>query len=110
MRASRSSLRGPLIFAALLVVAHSILVLRIAYIVSHSHGHELGMYWVTPLALDIPTSFLIADRISSNLYVPAFLAIGLLHWGVIGFIVGWIVQSLWRRRRRYGVPNTNNAA
>ena len=110
MRASLSSVRGPLIFAALLVVAHSILVLRIAYIVSHSRGNELGMYWVTPLALDIPTSFLIADRIRSEFYVPAFLTLGLVHWGVIGFIAGWIVQSVWRWLRRSRFRHARDAA
>jgi hypothetical protein len=100
MRKSNSSIRGPLIFAAALVAAHSVFVVCIAYGVSHSSGNELGMWWVIPASVNMPTSLLInIDRVGSRFYLPLFLTIGLVQWSVVGFVVGWITQFFWRRRR-----------
>ena len=101
MNALRNSFRAPLIFAAVLVVAYGVLVLGIDYIVTHSRGNELGMYWVIPACWAIPTSLLFdIDRVDSRHYVPFYLALGSANWGIIGFTVGMVGQSIWRWWRR----------
>lgn len=111
MGAFRSSFRGPLIFAAVLIAAYSILVLRIDYIVTHSHSNELGMYWIIPACFAIPTSLLFnLYRIDSRHYVVFYLFLGLVNWGIIGFTVGMVSQSIWRWWRRRQLGHEKSAA
>ena len=91
MRASYSNFRGPLRFAAVLVLLHSILVIGVALLTASDRD---GTRWIVPYVANYPSSLIINPVNDLPLDSPVFLMsagfllVGFAHWSIVGFVIG----------------------
>jgi len=64
-------------------------------VVTSSDGHA-GMIWLLFYAIDYPSGFLMFPMSSGHdIKVPLqFTFLGIIHWGLIGFVVSWIYHRI----------------
>ena len=83
--------------AICLATIHTLMVVALFFMINTSTDGEALMAWYFPDIIDRPTSLLATLVIHEDdnlIYAVTYLWIGILHWGIIGYILQSIVRRL----------------
>jgi|ERR1051325_4289387 hypothetical protein len=91
---SPSTFRRRFLFATILAGLHTALIVWVIIDSIGYHGEWAGFTWVVPYLIDFPASLLwSAFALKQGREPIFFLILGIVYWGLIGFLV----QAGWRR-------------